>query len=90
MHDRTMRRQSAWPTRYRITIQPVTGDPRDFCAVTWLGPEKAILMAVHADGRGYGSSDGIYDVLVHEIGPAGRDQKGLVAFGGDLHDRMEF
>ena len=27
---RTMRQRSAWPTRYRITLQPVTGDPRDF------------------------------------------------------------
>jgi len=48
------------------------------------------MMAAHADGRGYGSSDGIYDILVHELGPASRDQKGLVALEGDLHDRMEF
>ena len=69
-----MRRQRAWPTRCWITIQPVTGDPGEFYAVTWLGREKAVLMAAHADGRGHGSSNGIYDVLVHEIGPAGRDQ----------------
>lgn len=85
-----MRRQSTWPTRYRITVQPVKGDPRDYYVVTWLGPEKAVMMAAHADGRGYGSSDGIYDVAVHELGPAGRDHNGLVALDGDLADRMEF
>jgi hypothetical protein len=90
VQDRIMRRQSAWPTRYRITIQPVTGDSREFYAVTWLGPEKAVLMAAYADGRGYGSSDGIYDVVVHEMGPAGRDQNGMVALDGNLCDRMEF
>ena len=87
---RTMRPQSAWPTRYRITVQPVTGDPNDFYVLTWLGPDKAVMMAAHADGRGYGSNDGIYDIVVHEQGPAGRDQNGLVALDGDLHDRMEF
>jgi hypothetical protein len=47
-------------------------------------------MAAYADGRGYGSSDGIYDVLAHEMGPAGGDQNGMVALDGGLHDRMEF
>jgi hypothetical protein len=68
----------------------VTGDARDFYVVTLLGPEKAVVMAAHADGRGYGSSDGTYNVVVHELGLAGRDQNGLVALEGDLHDRMEF
>lgn len=66
------------------------GNPREFYAVIWPGPEKAVLMAAHADGRGYGSNDGIYDVLVHEKGPAGRDQNGMVAIDTDLYDRMEF
>jgi hypothetical protein len=73
-----------------VTIQPVQGEPRDFFVVTWLGPEKAVVMATHADGRGYGTSDGIYDVAVNELGPADRDERGIVAIGGDLHDRMEF
>jgi hypothetical protein len=29
-------------------------------------------------------------VVVHEMGPAGHDQNGMVAIDGDLHDRMEF
>lgn len=68
----------------------MTGDPRDFYVLTWLGPDKAVMMAAHADGRGYGSNHGIYDIVVHELGPAGRDQNGPVALDGDLHDRMEF
>lgn len=47
-------------------------------------------MAAHADGRGYGTSDGIYDVAVQELGPASRNEGGIVAVRGDLHDRMEF
>src|ERR1700722_18045781 len=90
VQDQTMRRQSTWPVRYRVTVQPVTGNPRDFYVLTWLGPEKAVMMAAHTDGRGYGSSDGIYDIVADELGPAARDQDGLVALGGDLHDRMEF
>jgi hypothetical protein len=68
----------------------VRGEPRDFFAVTWLGPEKAVVMATRADGRGYGSADGIYDVAVQELGPAGRNENGTVAVGDDLYDRMEF
>jgi hypothetical protein len=68
----------------------VTGDPRDFYVVTWLGPEKAVMMAAHADGRGYGSNDGIYDIVVQELGLADRDDRALVAISGELHDRMEF
>ena len=58
--------------------------------MTWLGPEKAIVMATHRDGRGYGTTTAIYNVEVHDLGPAGRDDRGTVAVGDDLHDRMEF
>jgi hypothetical protein len=68
----------------------VTGDPRDFYVPTSACPEKAVMIAAHADGRGYGSNEGIYDIVFHELEPAGRDQNGLVALVGDLHDRMEF
>jgi hypothetical protein len=43
-----MRGQSAWPTRYRITVQPVKGDPHDYYVVTWAGPDQAVMMAAHA------------------------------------------
>ncbi len=89
-HDRNMTGQRAWPVRYRVTIRPVQGDPRDFFVVTWLGPEKAVVMAAHRDGRGYGTASGIYDVMVDELGPAHRNEDGTVAVGNDLHDRMEF
>ncbi len=89
-HDRNMSGQRAWPVRYRVTIRPVRGEPREFFVVTWLGPEKAVVMATHRDGRGYGTADGIYDVTVDELGPAPRNEDGTVAVDGDLHDRMEF
>jgi hypothetical protein len=68
----------------------VRGEPRDFLVVTWLGPEKAVVMATHRDGRGYGTTGGIYDVTVDDLGPARRNEDGTVAVGDDLHDRMEF
>ncbi|HSR85799.1 MAG TPA: hypothetical protein VLM11_16620 [Streptosporangiaceae bacterium] len=85
-----MRQQRSWPVRYRVILQPVTGEARDYVVLTWLGPEKAVMMAANADGRGYGTSAGIYDVAVEELGPAHRDQRGLVAIQGELRDRMEF
>jgi len=90
MHDREMRDQRAWPVWYKMTIRPVAGHPREFHVVTWLGPEKAVMMATHTDGRGYGTSGGIYDVEAQELGPADRGADGLVAIKGELHDRMEF
>ncbi len=88
--DLGMRAQSSWPVQYRVTIKPVTGEPRDVYVITWLGPEKAVMMAAHADGRGYGTSDGIYDIGVEALGPADSDDHGLVAVKGCLVDRMEF
>jgi hypothetical protein len=81
-----MRVKSPWPVRYRVTIKPVTGQPRDLFVITWLGPEKAVMMAAHSDGRGYGTTSGIYDVSVEALGPAAADDRGLVA----MVDRMEF
>jgi hypothetical protein len=31
-------------------------------ALTWLGPEKAVAMAANADGHGYGTAEGVYDI----------------------------
>lgn len=89
-HDGGMGAKRAWPERYRVTIVSVLGQARIRHVVTWLGPEKAIAMAVHADGRGYGTADGIYDVRAEDLGAADRDESGLVEVGDDLHDRMEF
>jgi hypothetical protein len=58
--------------------------------MTWLGPEKALAMAAHADGHGFGTSDGIYDIEVEELGSARSDARGRVVAEGHLHDRMEF
>jgi hypothetical protein len=35
------------------------GQTRKLYVLTWLGPDKALAMAAHADGHGYGTSDGI-------------------------------
>ena len=47
-------------------------------------------MAACADGHGYGTADGIYDIEVEELGPAACDERGLVVSEGHLSDRMEF
>ncbi len=41
--------------RYQVMIRSGLGQIRKLRVLTWLGPEKAIAMAVHADGHGYGS-----------------------------------
>jgi len=35
---RTVRPESPWPTRYRMTVQPVTGDRRDFYVLNLAWP----------------------------------------------------
>jgi hypothetical protein len=89
-HDRDMREKRSWPVRYLVTIRSSLGQTRKLYVLTWLGPEKALAMAAHADGHGFGTSDGIYDIEVAELGPAERDDRGLVLLEGHLSDRMEF
>jgi len=85
-----MRDQHAWPVRYQVTIKSGLGQIRKLRVLTWLGPEKAIAIAAHADGHGYGSPEGIYDIDVEELGPAERGERGEVVTKGYLSDRMEF
>jgi hypothetical protein len=88
-NDGDMGEQRAWPVRYQVTIRPSLGQIRKLRVPTWLGPEKAIAIAAHADGHGYGSPDGIYDIDVEELGPAERNERGVVVSEGYLSDRME-
>ena len=80
----------AWPVVYEVIVTPVTGATNTYQVVTWLGPEKAIAMAVQADGRGYGTDKGIYDASVQEVGRAPASDDGTVSVAGYLFDRMEF
>lgn len=85
-----MEGQQTWPVCYLVTIRSSLGQIRKLHVLTWLGPEKAIAMATHADGHGYGTSDGIYHIAVEQLGPAERDEHGHVVIGTDLFDRLEF
>jgi len=85
-----MRDKLSWPVRYAVTIRSSLGQTRKLHVLTWLGPEKALAMAAHADGHGFGTPDGIYDIEVEELGPATSDDRGLVVSEGHLCDRMEF
>lgn len=76
--------------RYQVTIRSSVGQIRKLQVLTWLGPEKAVAMAAYADGHGYGTDEGIYDIEVEELGPAARDERGIVISEGQLSDRMEF
>lgn len=89
-HDRDMREKRSWPVRCRVTIRSSLGQTRRLYVLTWLGPEKAVAMAAHTDGNGFGTSDGIYDVEVEELGPAELAHRGLVLLEGHLSGRMEF
>lgn len=85
-----MREKRSWPMRYQVTIRSSLGQTRRLHVLTWLGPEKAVAMATHHDGHGYGTPDGIYDIHVEELGPAARDERGVVVVASYLSDRMEF
>ena len=76
--------------RYQVTIKSGLGQIRKLQVLTWLGPEKAIAIVAHADGRGYGFPEGIYDIDAEELGPAERGEHGEVVTTGYLSDRMEF
>lgn len=76
--------------RYQVTIRTGLGQIRKLRVLTWLGPEKAIAIGVHADGHGCGSPDGIYDIDVQEPGPAERNERGAAVITGYLSDRLEF
>jgi hypothetical protein len=89
-HYQDMREKRSWPVRYQVTIRSSLGLTRKRYVLTWLGPEKALAMAAHTDGHGFGTSDGIYDIEVEELGPAASDERGLVILAGHLSDRMEF
>lgn len=76
--------------RYQVTMRSSAGQIRKLHVLTWLGPEQAVAMAACADGHGYGTAEGIYDIDVEELGPAARDERGLIVREGHLSDRMEF
>jgi len=90
LHHQNMRDKLPWPVRYAVTIRSSLGQTRKLKVLTWLGPEKALAMATHADGRGFGTPDGVYDIEVEELGPAMNDGRGLVVTESLLCDRMEF
>jgi hypothetical protein len=70
------------------TVEPRT-DTQITC-VDVARSRKALAIAAHANGHGYGTTDGIYDIEVEELGPAARDERGLAVIEGHLSDRMEF
>ena len=76
--------------RSEVKISSSIGQVRKLPVLTWLGPEKAIAIATLADGHGYGSPDGVYDIDVQELGPAEQNDHGAVVIDGYLSDRMEF
>lgn len=76
--------------RYEVKISSSLGQVRKLHVLTWLGPEKAIAMATLADGHGYGSPDGVYDIDLQELGRAEQNDHGAVVTDGYLTDRMEF
>jgi hypothetical protein len=68
--------------RYQVTIRSSADQIRKLYVLTWLGPEKAVAVAAFTDGHGYGTAEGIYDIGVEEVGPAARDERGLVVSEG--------
>ena len=84
-----MRKQRPWPVRFEVRVHTIEGQVRRHSVLTWLGPEKAIALAVqHEDSHGAG--DRLYDVEVTALGRAPRNENGSVDVAQDLHDRMEF
>ena len=88
--------QLPWPKLFRVTLKGIDGETRSYTALSWIGPYKALAMAmqVHtgSDGRRRQKAWPVYDVDVEDLGWAPKSEDGTVAEGppGCLDDRMEF
>jgi hypothetical protein len=83
--------RSPWPHVYRVTLRGLAGDELVVTALSWLGDQKAVVMAVEEHHR-RGLEWPIYEVSTEDTGPAPREPDGLVGHGppGYLEDRAEF
>lgn len=89
---------TSWPRVYRVTLFNLLGDERDDRTVlTFLGPNKAIALAVEAHygadiRRLWGRQTWpVYDLAVDDIGPAPPNADGTVgSLPGMIEDRAEF
>jgi hypothetical protein len=80
-----------WPRLYRVRLADLINEHHsDFTVLSWLGPHKAVAMAVevHLQRKRWP----IYAVEVEDLGPAPRQADGIVGEGprGYLEDRSEF
>lgn len=86
-----MTTQRSWPQRFRVIVHTGPDASVPYSAVTWLGKEKAIALAVAAHLRRHPGADAVYDVAVEDVGPVGRDTHGGMRLErDDLTDRSEF
>ena len=84
--------QLPWPERFGVTFTAAgSGHTATYTVVTWLHERKAVFLALEEYRRRW-PDERVFDVDVdvQSLGPAPRDERGLVSVNGDLHDRFEF
>jgi hypothetical protein len=64
--------RAEWPEHFLVRL--LVGDddlrPTEHRVLTYLGPDKAIVLAVAAHVRRYGAHVSVHDVAVEPLGPA--------------------
>jgi len=83
-------KSDGWPYRYEVTIQHIDGSRSAYTVLTWEGPKKAEQLALSRDAYISDLLIAEHGVEVSELGPAFRDESGLVALRGEIVDRREF
>jgi hypothetical protein len=85
------RKQRPHPVVYKVTLSSLSDEPAEvtYTVMTYLAEEKAVVLAVEAMQHDYPNRR-VYDVLVEEVGPAGRKDGMVDLDSADWHDRMEF
>ena len=84
--------KAAWPQRYAVRLL-VDDDLRtsEHLVCTWLGPQKALALAVAMHVRRNGGHVGVHDIAVDDLGPAPESPGGRPEpTPGDLIDHLEF
>lgn len=82
--------QRSWPELYRVRLELADGTSASYDVVTWLDEHKAEALAVGRHTYLHGEEPVVQGAQVEDVGPAHKDERGLVQIRGLVFDRREF
>ena len=83
-------RQRSWPQLYAVRLELADGTEAAYQVVTYLDERKAEALAVGRHAYLHGEEPAVRGAHVEDVGPAARDERGLVEIRGTVFDRAEF